>query len=196
MNWVDAIVLIAWVLTALWGLSAGLFQIAFSLVAVIVGLAVSSRVGDDVGTIFSGLTDNEDVQIIGGFILIFLGLFIVSSVLGFFVGKIGRFVPVVGPISRIAGMAAGILIGFLILSGVLTGVQKYTDRVDDDIDESTLGSFLADKFDEVTRAVKLIPSDWDDELTRKLLPGDWDDELTRKLLPGDWDGELTRKLTN
>ena len=60
------------------------------------------------------------------------------------------------------------MIGFLLLSGVLTGVQKFTDRVDDDIDESALGSFLADNFDEVTRGTKLIPGDWDDELAQKL----------------------------
>ena len=60
-------------------------------------------------------------------------------------------------------MAVGVIIGFLILSGVLTGVQRYADRMDDDIDESALGVFLADNFDEVIRGVKLIPGDWDHE---------------------------------
>jgi hypothetical protein len=79
-----------------------------------------------------------------------------------------RFLPMFGLLNRTAGLAAGVIIGLLLLSGVLTGVQKFTDRVDDDIDESTLGAFLADHFDEVTRGVKLIPGDWDDELVQKL----------------------------
>ena len=75
-----------------------------------------------------------------------------------------RFIPLFGLANRAAGMAVGVIIGFLLLSGVLTGVQRYADRMDDDIDESTLGAFLADNFDTVTRAVKLIPGDWDHEL--------------------------------
>jgi uncharacterized membrane protein required for colicin V production len=168
MNWIDAIVIIAWILTALWGFSAGLIRIVIPLVAVIVGLAVSSRIAEDVGNIFSGLTDSEGAQTIGGFVLIFLGIFIISAIVSFWIGMVTRFLPMFGILNRTAGMAAAIVIGFLLLSGVLTGVQKFSDRVDDDIDESALGSFLADNFDEVTRGVKLIPGDWDDELIQKL----------------------------
>ena len=168
MNWIDAVVIIAWILTALWGFSAGLIRIAISLVAVIVGLALSSRIAEDVGNIFSGLTDNEGAQTVGGFVLIFLGIFIISAIVSFWIGLFTRFLPMFGLVNRTAGMAAGVIIGFLLLSGVLTGVQKFTDRVDSDIEESALGSFLADSFDEVTRGTKLIPGDWDDELTQKL----------------------------
>lgn len=163
MNWIDAAIVIGWVLTALWGFSAGLLRIVAPLVAVIVGLAISSRIAEDVGNIFSGLTDSEGIQSIGGFALIFLGLFIISAVVSIWVGAILRVIPFFGLANRTVGMAAGILIGFLLLSGVLTGVQKFTDRMDDDIDESALGVFLADKFDVVTRGVKLIPGDWDNE---------------------------------
>ena len=168
MNWIDAIILVAWGLTALWGFSAGLVRIVIPLVAVIAGLAIASRVGEDVGTVFSGITDSENAQTVGGFILIFLGIFVISAIVSFWLGMVTRFLPMFGIINRVAGMAACIVIGFLLLSGVLTGVQKYSDRVDDDINESALGTFLADNFDEVTRGVKLIPGDWDDELTQKL----------------------------
>lgn len=163
MNWIDAVILIVWGGTAMWGFSAGFIRILFPLIAVIVGLAVSSRIAEDVGNIFSVATDNEATQAIGGFVLIFLGLFIISAIAGFWVGMFLRFIPLFGLANRVAGLAVGVIIGFLILSGVLTGVQRYADRMDDDIDESALGVFLADNFDEVIRGVKLIPGDWDHE---------------------------------
>ena len=164
MNWIDAIVLIVWGVTALWGFSAGFIRIVFPLIAVIVGLAISSRIAEDVGNIFSVFTDSEAAQAVGGFVLIFLGLFIVSAIAGFWVGMFLRFIPLFGLANRAAGMAVGVIIGFLLLSGVLTGVQRFADRLDDDIDESALGAFLADNFDVVIRGVKLIPGDWDQEL--------------------------------
>ncbi len=166
MNWIDAVVLIVWGGTAMWGFSAGFIRILFPLIAVIVGLAVSSRIAEDVGNVFSVATDNEAAQAIGGFVLIFLGLFIISAIAGFWVGLFLRFIPLFGLANRAAGMAVGVIIGFLLLSGVLTGVQRYADRMDDDIDESALGVFLADNFDEVIRGVKLIPGDWDHEFNK------------------------------
>jgi len=164
MNWIDAVVLIGWGVTAGWGFAAGLVRIVIPLVAVIVGLALSSRIAEDVGNLFSGLTDSEATQAIAGFVLIFLGLFILSAIASFWIGMVVRFIPLAGLANKLAGMAVGLVIGFLLLSGVLTGVQRFSDRVDDDIDESALGSFLADNFDVVTRGVKLIPGDWDDQL--------------------------------
>jgi uncharacterized membrane protein required for colicin V production len=184
MNWIDAVVLIGWGGTALWGFSTGLIRILISLVVVIIGLALSSRIGEDVGNIFSVVTGDERAQAIGGFVLVFGGLFIIGAIAGFVVGNVTRRIPLCGVAkgtagmaagvvllpfgiaNRMAGMAVGVIIGFLLLSGVLTGVQKYTDRIDDDIDDSTLGAFMADNFDVVLRGVKLIPGDWDDQLLK------------------------------
>jgi uncharacterized membrane protein required for colicin V production len=166
MNWIDAVVLAVWGISALWGFSTGLIRVSISLLVVIVGLAVSSRIAEDVGNIFSGLTDSEGAQTVGGFILVFLGLFIIGAVASFFIGTLLRFLPLFGLANRFGGIAVGVIIGFLLLSGILTGTQKFTDTVDDDIDESTLGAFLADNFDVVIRGVKLIPGDWDNELKK------------------------------
>ncbi len=164
MNWIDVVVLVGWGVTAGWGFSAGLVRIIIPLIAVIVGLAVSSRIAEDVGNLFSVVTDSEATQAIAGFVLIFVGLFIISAILSFWVGMVVRFIPLFGFANKLAGMAVGLIIGFLLLSGVLTGVQRYSDRMDDDIDESPLATLLADNFDVVTRGVKLIPGDWDQEL--------------------------------
>ena len=166
MNWIDAVVLVAWGGTGLWGFSTGLIRLLITLVVVIVGLALSSRIAEDVGNVFSPLTDSEGAQAIGGFVLIFLGLFIAGAIAGFWIGMVVRFIPLFGMANRMAGMAAGVIIGFLVLSGVLTGVQRFTNEIDDDIDDSALGSFLADNFDVVIRGLKLVPGDWDDEFKK------------------------------
>ena len=170
MNWVDIVILVVWGVTALWGYSAGILQILVPFFSLIVGLALSSRIGDSVGEIFTVFTDNENAQTVAGFILVFGVLFIAGGILSFMARKVLGIIPLFGFANSLAGMAVGLLIGFVLLSGVLTNVQRFPVRdYDETIDESALGSFLADNFDVVIRGVKLIPGDWDDELD-KLTP--------------------------
>jgi len=170
MNWVDIVILVVWGMTTLWGYSAGLLRILVPFISLIVGLALSSRIGDSVGEIFSVVTDNENAQTIGGFLLVFGVLFIAGGILSFVARKVLGIIPLFGFANSLAGMAVGLLIGFVLLSGVLTNVQRFPVRdYDETIDESALGAFLADNFDVVIRGVKLIPGDWDDELD-KLTP--------------------------
>ena len=166
MNWIDVVILVVWALSSGWGYTAGLIQLVIPLATVIVGLAIASRIGDSVGNIFSSFTDNEDYQTIGGFILIFVGLFILASIAGFVLRTALRSIALGGMVNNLAGLAAGLALGFVLLSGVLTGVQKFpfNDGLVEDIDESSLGAFLADNFDVVIRGVGLIPGDWDNEL--------------------------------
>ena len=167
MNWIDIAILVVWGVTALWGFSSGLLKILVPLVSLVIGLAVSSRIGDSVGSMFSGITDNENAQTVAGFILILVVLFVAGGIIGFMASKVLGIIPLFGLANSLAGMAAGLLVGFLLLTGVLTGIQRFPFRnLDKTIDESALGTFLADKFDVVIRGVKLIPGDWDDELDK------------------------------
>ena len=170
MNWIDIAILIVWGITTLWGYSAGLLKILVPFISLVIGLALSSRIGDSVGEIFSGVTDNENAQTIAGFVLVFGVLFIAGGILSFMARRVLGILPLFGFANSLAGMAVGLLIGFVLLSGVLTNIQRFPVRdYDETIDESALGSFLADNFDVVIRGVKLIPGDWDDELD-KLTP--------------------------
>ena len=167
MNWIDIAILVVWGISALWGFSAGLLQVVVPFISLVVGLALSSRIGDSVGNIFSGVTDNENAQPVAGFILIFAVLFIAGGIISFLIRGVMRIIPFFGLANSLAGMAAGVLVGFLLLSGILTGIQRFPfEDLDKTIDESALGTFLADNFDVVIRGVKLIPGDWDDELNK------------------------------
>ena len=165
MNWIDIVILVVWGVTALWGFSSGLLKILVLFFSLVIGLALSSRIGDSVGELFSGLTDNENAQTIAGFLLILVVLFVAGGIISFMASKVLGIIPLVGLVNSLSGMAVGLLVGFLLISGVLTAIQKFPIRdLDQTIDESTLGTFMADQFDGVVRGVKLIPGDWDDEL--------------------------------
>ena len=165
MNWIDIVILVVWGVTALWGFSSGLLKILVPFFSLVIGLALSSRIGDSVGELFSGLTDNENAQTIAGFLLILVVLFVAGGIISFMASKVLGIIPLFGLVNSLSGMAVGLLVGFLLISGVLTAIQKFPIRdLDQTIDESKLGTFMADQFDVVVRGVKLIPGDWDDEL--------------------------------
>ena len=165
MNWIDIVILVVWGVTALWGFSSGLLKILVPFFSLVIGLALSSRIGDSVGKLFSGLTDNENAQTIAGFLLILVVLFVAGGIISFMASKVLGIIPLFGLVNSLSGMAVGLLVGFLLISGVLTAIQKFPIRdLDQTIDESKLGTFMADQFDVVVRGVKLIPGDWDDEL--------------------------------
>lgn len=164
MNWLDIVIIAVWVITALWGFRVGLLQMLLSLVLLIGGLALSSRIAEPVGDLFSPITDSEQVQTIAAFITIFILLFIISAVAGFVLRSMLRFLPFFGLADRLAGLAIGVLIGFVLLSGVLTAIQRYpVTGIEDDIERSPLATMLADNFDVVMRGAKLIPGDWDNK---------------------------------
>ncbi len=167
MNWIDIVILLVWGVTALWGFSSGLLKILVPFFSLVIGLALSSRIGDSVGKLFSGLTDNENAQTIAGFLLILVVLFVAGGIISFMASKVLGIIPLFGLVNSLSGMAVGLLVGFLLISGVLTAIQKFPIRdLDQTIDESKLGTFMADQFDVVVRGVKLIPGDWDDELDK------------------------------
>lgn len=167
MNWIDIAILVVWGMTALWGFSSGLLRILVPLFSLVVGMALSSRIGDSVGEIFSPVTDNENAQTVAGFVLIFGLLFIAGGIVSFVARKVLGIIPLFGMVNSLAGMAVGLLVGFILVSGVLTAIQKFPVRdLEITIDESTLGTFMADQFDVVIRGIKIIPGDWDNELDK------------------------------
>ncbi len=164
MNWVDILVLVVWGLMALWGFKSGFISMVVPLVVIILGLALSSRVAEPVGNLFSFLSENENVQTIIAFIAIFLALILLSAWLSALLQTVSKVIPLAGLVNHLSGMIIGVFVGFLFLSGILTGLQHFTvGRVQDDIAASPLGTFLADNFSVTLRAVKLVPGDWDEK---------------------------------
>ena len=167
MNWVDIAILVVWGVTILWGYSTGLMGVLVPLISLVIGVSLSSRIGDSIGGIFFIVTDNGNAQSVAGFILVFGVLFVAGGILNFMARKILGVIPLLGFVNSLAGMAVGVLIGFLLLSSVLTALQKYPVKdLEVDIDESKLGALLADNFDVIVRGIGVIPGDGDHELEK------------------------------
>ena len=81
MNWIDIAVLICWGVLAFWGFRTGIIKMIVPLVVVVVGLALSSRIAEPIGNILSFISENENVQSIAAFIVIFIGLLILGTIL-------------------------------------------------------------------------------------------------------------------
>ncbi len=197
MNWVDILVLVVWGLMALWGFKSGFIGMIVPLVVIILGLALSSRVAEPVGNLFSFLSENENVQTIIAFIAIFLALILLSAWLSALLQTVSKVIPLAGPVNHLSGMIIGVFVGFLFLSGILTGLQHFTaGQVQTDIAESPMGTFMTDHFGVTIRAVKLVPGDWD-EKAKGLQSGLQDGavevkEKVEKLKQEDRSGELER----
>ena len=167
MNWVDIAILVVWGITVFWGYSTGLMGVLVPFICLVLGLVLSSRIGDTVGVMFSSITDNENAQAVAGFVLVFGVLFVAGGILSLMAKKLLSIIPLFGTVNNLAGMVVGLLIGFLLLSGILTAVQKYPVKgMEKDIGKSTLGAFLADNFDVVIRGLGFIPGDWDQEVEK------------------------------
>ena len=80
MNWIDGVIVAVGIAFALFGYWRGFIQSLVLLVLFGASVAVSSRVGETIGDIFSPLTDSEDIQTLVSLGLIFLG-FITAIVL-------------------------------------------------------------------------------------------------------------------
>src|SRR5918992_3178610 len=164
MNWVDILVLVVWGLAALCGFKVGFIRMVVPLVVVVVGLALSSRIAEPVGDFFSFLSENENVQTVAALIAILIVLLVIGALLSSLLRIAIGIIPLAGLANHLAGAGVGILVGFIILSGVLTGLQKFPGGgIRADIAQSPLGTFLADNFDVVTRAIRLIPGDWNEK---------------------------------
>ena len=77
MNWIDVVILAVGIIFGLFGLWRGFVQSLVLLVLFGASLAVSSRVGETVGDIFSPFTDSADIQTLAGLGVIFLGFIFV-----------------------------------------------------------------------------------------------------------------------
>ena len=162
MNWLDIVVLLLWALIIAWGFWLGLLRILIPLAAVVLALVVASRGAHSIADLFSPFTNDDNVQNVLAFVLVFLGIFIVGALIGLTVRKAIKFIPLFGLADRLAGAVVGILAGFVLLAGLLTAVQQLPESGTSETGfESDFSLLLVDNFQVVTRAVGITPVDWD-----------------------------------
>lgn len=163
MNWIDGVILAVGILFAFFGYWRGFLQSLVLLVLFGASLAVSSRIGESVGDIFSPLTGNEDIQTLAGLGLIFLSFIIVIVALSLILTRRWSLWhhTLAFKFNRAGGAVLMVGAGLVTIVGLLTASQHIPiNNLEQDIDDSILGSFVADKVDEVARLIRIIPAGW------------------------------------
>ena len=119
MNWIDLIIIVILIGFAIRGLTKGFFRELFSLLGLFVGVWVALLqfvpVGKWLRTMFP-LTDPVAYHV--AFLVIFIGVSIVASALGFLLYRLAR-VFLVGWLDAVVGLGFGLAKGVMILTILL-----------------------------------------------------------------------------
>lgn len=160
MNWLDVVLLILIAVGAIAGYRFGLIQSAASFVAVIIGIALASRMGNKLTPLFELVTEDETAQEVGGFVLVLLVIVLLGMIASSIVMK-GLGAIKLGWLNSVGGLGLGALLVMMACSAALANVQEFSFLAQDQtIEDSTIGTFLADNFDIVLRTVRIVPKDF------------------------------------
>ena len=111
MNWLDIILLVFLILTAIIGIFKGLVKQVIGLAAVIVGLVLASLYYEGAAGIFETFVKNRLLSNFLGFLLIFVAVLIAGGILGHLITKAMK-----GPLALVNRLFGGI---FGAVKGVL-----------------------------------------------------------------------------
>jgi membrane protein required for colicin V production len=154
MNWLDIVILIILIISAVSGFASGLIKSVFSLVGLIVGVVLAGRLYVGFSSYLSFIPGNNGPRI-AAFIIIFLVVMLVATLLGILLTKLISFV-MLGWINRIGGAALGIFLGAIFISAILAIWVKIANP-GDVVVSSKIASVLLDKFPIV---LGLLPSEF------------------------------------
>ncbi|MDE2196426.1 MAG: CvpA family protein [Gammaproteobacteria bacterium] len=114
MSWVDYIILAIIVASALIGLFRGFLRETVSLLTWIVGFWVALRFARQLGNAF-GFIHNPSARVIIGFVLLFILILILGTVVNYFIGKLVKKTGA-GTADRALGVLFGLVRGVVVVA--------------------------------------------------------------------------------
>ena len=123
MNIFDWVLVAVFVVGALMGLKWGLVQSVLNFVAVYVAMLVGAQFADGLVARVTDNVENESVATAIGYVVIFLGVFIIAQI----VGKIIRAMLTIiflGWVDKLGGVLVGLLLGAILVTGVVTAMAR------------------------------------------------------------------------
>ena len=123
MNIFDWVLFAVFVVGALLGLKWGLVQSVLNFVAVYVAMLVGAQFADGLVARVTDDVQNESVAAAIGYVVIFLGVFIIAQI----VGKTIRAMLTViflGWVDKLGGVVVGLLLGAILVTGVVTAMAR------------------------------------------------------------------------
>jgi membrane protein required for colicin V production len=154
MDWLDILILIVLVISAISGLVGGFIKTVFSLVGLIVGVVVAGKLYVALAG-HLGFFSSENVARIVAFVIILAIVMVAAMLLGMLFTKLASVI-LLGWLNRLLGAAAGVLMGGIAIGAILAVWVHYMGS-SDTFANSALASFLIDKFPLV---LGLLPSEF------------------------------------
>ena len=154
MNWLDIVILIIILISAISGFASGLIKSVFSLVGLILGVVLAGRFYVALSANL-GFIPGDSGPRIGAFIIIFLAVTLVAMLLGMIFTKIISAV-MLGWLNRLGGAALGIILGAFFAASLLA-IWVKVGSPGDFMTASKLAPILLDKLPFV---LGLLPSEF------------------------------------
>jgi len=162
MNWLDILIIVVSGIIGFIGYRMGILKVVALVVGIVVGVVLGSRFNDEVADFLSRWISSPGTAKIAAYAAILvLGLLAATLVASLMRKVLGMLL--LGWVDKFVGLALGVFVSFVMFSALLSFASNLSLMGfvgSDVIKGSTLGSFLADKFDVVLEATKLVPKDF------------------------------------
>ena len=129
LNWVDWIIIVVLTLSTLISLWRGFVREALSLAAWIVAFVAASVFADSVAALLSGVIDNATGRYIAAYVVIFVGVLILGTLLNALMAKLIRLTGLSG-LDRLLGTLFGFTRGLIVVLVLVFIAQQLLPKQD------------------------------------------------------------------
>jgi membrane protein required for colicin V production len=123
MNLFDWVLVAVFVVGALLGLKWGLVQSVLNFIAVYVAMLVGAQFSDGLVARVTDDVQNESVATTIGYVVIFLGVFIIAQIVGKTIRAMLTII-FLGWVDKLGGVVVGVLLGAILVTGVVTAMAR------------------------------------------------------------------------
>lgn len=155
MNWLDILLIILLIGSAIGGLISGLIKTVFSLAGLILGVILAGHYYLSLADYLTFVPTEKGPPIVA-FIIIFLAVMIVATLLGILLTKLVSTV-MLGWLNRLGGAVLGLILGAVFLASILAIVGRYADTAGI-LSDSLIAPILLDR---VSLIMALLPPEFD-----------------------------------
>ena len=142
MNWLDIVLLVILIVSAIGGFANGLVKEIFSLVGLILGVVLAGRFYVNLGGVL-GFLPGDNTPRIAAFIIILLVVLLAAALLGILLTKLITAIKL-GWLNRLGGVVLGTFLG-AILAASLLAVWVQVANPGDIVSNSKIAVVLLDK---------------------------------------------------
>lgn len=159
MNWLDVLLLIAFVVALVQGLRNGLIKSVISLVGLVLGLFLAARLYVSFGAWLQGFISSQAVANVVAFAVILFAVLVVSGIIGSVVSGAASVIGL-GWVDRLGGALFSVLVAAVVVASLLAVALKsdVTAGIESAVKGSFVASILLDRFPVV---LSLLPEDFD-----------------------------------